>query len=221
MGRDQSCKSGDKEEFKPRVFVTPVSCSGGRPTTCDPHTLGGAQCGEQRRPDIKHIKNKNKTWSSVVPCGLSDGSGQWCRNWSCTSSLRAGRCRVGWSRRRSMRSTSCACCIRVLVAVRTWRSWPGVSRRMNDAGRGVSNQHILGPKMRVWCLWSDSVRETQFLQMVLRPGSAEKGVGPPWCSRACALMLSRSGVARVVLRSDTEPVIIVLRKAAFGTTVWH
>ena len=40
---------------------TPVSCSGGRPITCDPHALGGDQCGEQRRPDLKHNQNKNRT----------------------------------------------------------------------------------------------------------------------------------------------------------------
>ena len=50
-----------QEEFKPRVYETPrpmqacVSCSGSRPTTCDPHALGDAQYGEQRRPDLKHI----------------------------------------------------------------------------------------------------------------------------------------------------------------------
>ena len=27
----------------------------GRTTACDPHALGGAQCGEQRGPDLKHI----------------------------------------------------------------------------------------------------------------------------------------------------------------------
>ena len=37
-------------EFKPRVFETCVSCSGCGLSTCDPHALGGAQCGEQRRP---------------------------------------------------------------------------------------------------------------------------------------------------------------------------
>ena len=35
----------------PRVFETRVSCSDCRPTTCDAHALGGAQCGEQRRLD--------------------------------------------------------------------------------------------------------------------------------------------------------------------------
>ena len=37
---------------------TRVSCSGGRPTTFDPHALDGAQCGEQRRLDLKHIKTR-------------------------------------------------------------------------------------------------------------------------------------------------------------------
>ena len=40
----------------PAAYAGIVSCSGGRPTTCAPHALGGAQCGEQRRPDLKHIK---------------------------------------------------------------------------------------------------------------------------------------------------------------------
>ena len=31
-----------------------VSCSGGRTTACDPHALGGDQCGEQRGPDLEH-----------------------------------------------------------------------------------------------------------------------------------------------------------------------
>ena len=32
-----------------------VSCSGGWSTACDPHALGGAQCGEQRGPNREHI----------------------------------------------------------------------------------------------------------------------------------------------------------------------
>ena len=31
-----------------------VSCSGRRTTGCDPHALGGDQCGEQRCPELKH-----------------------------------------------------------------------------------------------------------------------------------------------------------------------
>ena len=31
-----------------------VSCSGVRTTACDPHALGGDQCGEQRGPELKY-----------------------------------------------------------------------------------------------------------------------------------------------------------------------
>ena len=34
-----------------------VSCSWSRTPDCDPHALGGDQCGEQRGPDHKHINN--------------------------------------------------------------------------------------------------------------------------------------------------------------------
>ena len=50
--------TGCQVELKPRVFETRVSCSGVRPSTFDLDALGGAQCGEQRRPDWKHIKTK-------------------------------------------------------------------------------------------------------------------------------------------------------------------
>ena len=53
-------------ELKPRVFETRVSRSWGRPTTCDPHALCGAQYGAQRRPDLKHIKTrKNKVYDDI------------------------------------------------------------------------------------------------------------------------------------------------------------
>ena len=39
-------------------------------------------------------------------------------------------------------------------------------------------------------------------------------------NRACALMLSRAGFARVVLRSDTEQGIIA-PQTAIGRTFWH
>ena len=45
---------GCQEEFKPRVCETRVSCSGRRTTAVDPRALGGAQCGEQRGPDLEH-----------------------------------------------------------------------------------------------------------------------------------------------------------------------
>ena len=52
---------GCQEEFKPRMYETPFSCWCGRPATCDPHALGGAQRGEhqQRRADLKHIRTKH------------------------------------------------------------------------------------------------------------------------------------------------------------------
>ena len=49
-------RMGCQEEFKARVFETRVSCSGGRPTTRDPHALRG----ERRRPHLKHSKKKKK-----------------------------------------------------------------------------------------------------------------------------------------------------------------
>ena len=33
----------------------------GRITACDPHALGGDQCGEQRGPDLKHSTTRNKS----------------------------------------------------------------------------------------------------------------------------------------------------------------
>ena len=41
-----------------------VSRSGGRTPACDPHALGGAQCGEQRRPDLKHIKTTRRAMAA-------------------------------------------------------------------------------------------------------------------------------------------------------------
>ena len=57
--------TGFQEEVRPGVFETHVSCSGGRPATCDPHAQGGAQCGEQRRSDLKHINTKNECWNKT------------------------------------------------------------------------------------------------------------------------------------------------------------
>ena len=34
-----------------------VSCSGGRTTACDPHALGGDQCGEQRGPTLSTVQH--------------------------------------------------------------------------------------------------------------------------------------------------------------------
>ena len=36
------------------------SCTEGRPNTCDPHFLGGAQPGEQRRPVLENSKTKQR-----------------------------------------------------------------------------------------------------------------------------------------------------------------
>ena len=41
-----------------RLMQARVSCSGGRTTACDPHALGGDQCGEQRGPNLKHSATK-------------------------------------------------------------------------------------------------------------------------------------------------------------------
>ena len=87
--------------------------------------------------------------------------------------------------------------------------------------------------MRVWCLFVVGLNygfftqrgnlmrrarllcgERLFSHTVLRLHRAKKGgAGNYWCSRALALTLSRADFARVVLRSDTEPVIIALRTA--------
>ena len=52
-----------------------VSCSGGRTPACDPHALGGEQCGEQRGPDLKHsrttrVSHSNPRWCETVRCSL-------------------------------------------------------------------------------------------------------------------------------------------------------
>ena len=39
---------------RPRPMQTWVSCSGCLTIACDPHAQGGAECGEQRTPDIEH-----------------------------------------------------------------------------------------------------------------------------------------------------------------------
>ena len=54
---------GCQEVIKPSVCETRVSCSGSRTTACDPHAVGGAQCGEQRRPSPA----AHQDWSSLGP----------------------------------------------------------------------------------------------------------------------------------------------------------
>ena len=51
------------------MHETPVSCSGSRPTTGDPHALGGAHCGEQRRPNQKHTKEGRRMVRSLTQAG--------------------------------------------------------------------------------------------------------------------------------------------------------
>ena len=48
---------GTQEEITPRECETRVSCSGVGQLLAT-HTPWVAQCGEQRRLDLKHIKNK-------------------------------------------------------------------------------------------------------------------------------------------------------------------
>ena len=80
-----------------RTMQAWVSCSGDRTTSCEPHALGGDQCGEQRGPDLQHsIKTTCKllVWSlflSLVPkrfrlfdecsmrlaCSCASSSGLW------------------------------------------------------------------------------------------------------------------------------------------------
>ena len=59
---------------------TPVSCAGSRPTACDPHALGGSQCGDQRRPDLEHSELKNTEVGGVEVLGVL-GCGGVVRGW--------------------------------------------------------------------------------------------------------------------------------------------
>ena len=36
-----------------------LGSSEGRTSACDPHAVGGVQCGEQRGPDLKHCETKS------------------------------------------------------------------------------------------------------------------------------------------------------------------
>ena len=45
-----------------------VSCSGSPTTVCVPHALGGAQCVEQRAPDLQHSMVEGET-SSIANAG--------------------------------------------------------------------------------------------------------------------------------------------------------
>ena len=66
-------RMGCQVEFQPRVFETRVSCSGGRPTTCDrTPSVALSAVNKQRRPDKKHIKGVNssrRSCSDIVPLG--------------------------------------------------------------------------------------------------------------------------------------------------------
>ena len=75
---------------------------GGRPTTCDRHALGGAQDGEQRGPDLKHIK-PNKASSASRK---SSGSPGWLRGSCVRFAVRTSR---RMSRRQSIHSPNRTC----------------------------------------------------------------------------------------------------------------
>ena len=69
--------SGCQEEFQAqgigrRPVQAWVSCSGGRTTACDPHPLGGAQCGEQRGPGLEHSATKKVLTDVGRPSKFSD-----------------------------------------------------------------------------------------------------------------------------------------------------
>ena len=44
--------------------------SGGRTTACDPHALGGDQCGERRGPDLEHCTTHNISARAVGGYGM-------------------------------------------------------------------------------------------------------------------------------------------------------
>ena len=52
---------------------TRVSCSWSKPTTADPHEVGGAQCGALQRPDLQHIRTQTgspHTWALRFACAV-------------------------------------------------------------------------------------------------------------------------------------------------------
>ena len=80
-----------------------VCRSGGRTTACEPHALGGAQCGEQRGSDMKHSK-KQKAAGATSSGTFADGGRERGRR-SLPSMLKAlgGQASqaVGWIQRRA------------------------------------------------------------------------------------------------------------------------